>query len=113
MYLKPGVSLKNLQPQMLVAMMVVKDIWAAKGINNLTITSCNDSKHMDGSLHYKGLAFDVRTKDVNLINRNEWLNSVRLALQGALTDEFDVVLEYVGGDNEHIHIEYQPKKPIT
>ena len=109
MSLKAGVSLKDLQPQTVVAMMVVKELLNDKGLRTFTITSCNDSTHMMNSLHYKGLAFDVRTHDIILSNRGVWLTQLKTELKNLLSAEFDVVLEDAGGPNEHLHVEYDPK----
>ena len=113
MSLKSGVSLKDLQPQIILAMMVVKETFNDKGIKNFTITSCNDSQHMMGSLHYKGLAFDTRTHDIILSNRGVWLTQIGNDIKNALGGEFDVVLEDIGGPNEHLHVEYDPKHAVT
>lgn len=100
--------------------MVVGSIYAAYGIEYI-ITSCNDSKHGDGtlqsSLHYLGRAFDVRTKNVKV-----YVNSVFNAqltesrkqdilklCQDNLGPEFDVLLESKGTENEHLHVEWDPK----
>lgn len=64
----------------------------------MTITSANDGKHMQGSKHYKGLAIDIRCRDMR--NVNEVVN----ALKGAFDKPLDIVFEA-----DHIHIEYDPK----
>ena len=63
------------------------------------ITSGVEGKHMPGSLHYVGKAFDFRIRHVQPDCRIE----LTAALQAALGDEFDVILE-----EDHIHIEFQP-----
>ena len=63
-----------------------------------TITSGKDSKHSENSLHYKGLAIDLRSRDM----KNPKL--VVKMLKMALDYELDIVLE-----SDHIHIEYDPK----
>ncbi len=99
MILKKSVSLKGLQPQILVAVMVANEVYKKYG-KDLVITSVNDSKHGEGSLHYKGFAIDTRIfyfpKGV--------AKKVRDEIASRLGDEFDVVLE-----KDHIHIEYDPK----
>jgi hypothetical protein len=109
--LKAGVSLKDLQPQIVLAMLIVNELLVAKGIKFI-ITSCNDSTHMKGSLHYKGLAFDTRTHDITLLNRGGYLTSLRDEIKVVLGDEFDVILEDLQGPNEHMHVEFDPK-PIA
>lgn len=65
-----------------------------------TITSANDGKHMDGSLHYKNHALDIRCTD---LPKTSWTSYAEL-LKVRLGPEYDVVLE-----KDHIHVEYDPK----
>lgn len=105
MRLKEGVSLKGLVPQMTVAMMVVRDAFAEYDAD-VVLTSCNDGKHGTNSLHYRdGLcrAMDVRSKV--LLDETTKLEVLK-RLQSDLGDEFDVLLENLGGENEHYHIEW-------
>lgn len=64
----------------------------------MTITSGNDGKHMRNSLHYENKAIDIRTSDMNDPELTAKL------IQLTYDKELDVVVE-----NDHIHIEYQPK----
>lgn len=108
MKLKAGVSLKGLQPQMCVAMMVVEDCYQRQvPAHEVWITSANDGTHGVDSLHkLNGIcrALDFRTKDYSG-NKEELRNDIKVSLG----DEFDVVLEHLGGEQEHIHVEYDPK----
>lgn len=101
--LKPGVRLEKLSPQMTLATVVVHSIYAR---NNAicTITSANDSTHMAGSLHYAGNALDFRTK--NYVASKPMLIE---AIKEALGPDFDVIFESENTDNEHLHVEYQPR----
>jgi len=103
--LKPGVRLKGLTPQMVLAAMVVEEVLAELGAP-CVITSANDSKHSAASWHYKGQALDFRTKFDQL---NGMENALRDAVKAALGDDFDVVMEAVGTDSEHLHVEYDVK----
>jgi hypothetical protein len=100
--LKPGVSLKGVQPQIVLAALIVESIYASHSAV-CTITSCNDSAHSTDSFHYRGLALDFRTKDY-LSDKKQ----LRDEIAAALGAEFDVLLENEGKDNEHIHVEYDP-----
>ena len=66
------------------------------------ITSGNDGKHMDGSLHYKNQAFDIRIYNIvgGHVVARAWCEKARLIL-GA---DYDIILEV-----DHIHAEYQPR----
>ena len=105
MRLKHGASLKDLTPQMALAAIIVRDVYfdLDKGAS-CTITSVNDSKHSEHSLHYKGRALDIRTHDFEG-DKHQLLHE----LKEALGPEFDVVFEGEGTPNEHMHVEYDPK----
>lgn len=105
MKLKPGVRLKGLSPQMVLAAMVVDDLYKKRGLE-CVITSGNDSKHMLGSLHYSGNALDFRTHYQEL---NHLEIDLRDEIRECLGPDFDVVLEGVGTPGEHIHLEYDVK----
>lgn len=66
----------------------------------LVITSTTEGKHGKNSLHYKGLAFDVRISDKTKVETNRFLNLLKFHFDRTL----DIVLE-----KDHIHIEYDPK----
>lgn len=100
--LKPGVRIRNLHPAMVMAAMVVE---GALPHVVCVITSANDSKHMSGSLHYKDRALDFRTKD---IPTQAGKRAVEKDVAGQLGPDFDVLLEHIGGRNEHLHVEYDP-----
>ncbi len=76
------------------------------------ITSANDSEHMEESLHYENLAFDIRIRNiVGIIEfplaARAWAEQMRIALG----DDYEVILE-----DTHLHVEYDPdtsgKNPI-
>jgi hypothetical protein len=69
-------------------------------------TSGNDSQHGQGSLHGFDRALDVRTRTIpRRDDKLAFLERVR----ARLGDRFDVILEDVGGANEHLHVEFDPK----
>ncbi len=102
--LKEGVRLTNLVPQMCIALQVAEGLYAKCGAD-CVVTSANDSSHSINSWHYKGRAIDLRTKNLSTEDSHLILN----ALKQNLELDFDVILEAEGTDNEHIHIEYDPK----
>ena len=61
---------------------------------DLFITSLRDGNHSDGSLHYDGLAFDMRYPQLTSIKQ----------IKEKLGPKWDVVVE-----SNHIHCEYDPK----
>lgn len=103
MILKQQVKLELLQPQMVLGAMIVAGVYARYNVE-CVITSCNDSKHMDTSKHYKGCAMDFRTKNY-LGDKQQLLKAV----QEALGPNFDAVFEAPSTENEHLHVEYDPE----
>ena len=68
------------------------------------ITSANDSRHGDTSLHYKDRAFDIRIYNITgKVHYEAELWAERLAL--ALGSGYDVVKE-----KDHIHVEFEGRR---
>lgn len=105
MKIKSGVRLTGLTPQMALGCHVVDSTFKrlVPGYEP-TVTSINDGKHGDKSKHYDGNGVDWRTKDYPG-NKHQLRDEVKKDLG----DDFDVVLEAEGQDNEHLHTEYDPK----
>ena len=122
--LKATVELRSLQPQMVLAALVVKDALDYVVLDTI-ITSGSDS-HTTG-LHPLGTALDFRTKHIALGSPDRLtillglIGRIAEALRSNITPEqrgntyiwggqlFDLLLENFGEDNEHLHVEYQPK----
>jgi hypothetical protein len=101
---KATVKLTGLWSQMVLAATVVDSIYVADGTLECWITSANDSRHSERSWHYKGRALDFRTKNY-VGDKQELLARVK----ECLGPNYDVVLEAVNTENEHLHVEYDPK----
>src|SRR5437762_873988 len=71
-----------------------------------TVTSANDGVHKPNSFHYVDRALDFRTHDLTADQKHGWLAAVKIRLGS----EYDVLLEDEGKPNEHMHIEFDPKK---
>lgn len=97
MKLKQGVKLEGAQWQTWKAAIIAEEVMIQFGAE-LWITSVCDGQHKQASLHYKGLALDIRTWGI----KGRELRVVE-ALKKALGDDYDVVLEAT-----HIHVEYDP-----
>lgn len=101
MRLKKGVIATRIQPELLLALTIADSVWEQFGCE-LVVTSLNDGKHSQSSLHYAGQAADLRTHCFPA----EKVPAVADMLKEALgqNPDFDVVVE-----KDHIHIEWQPK----
>ena len=99
--LKPGVRIVFLQGPALFAIERANEVYAAHGEPELVITSGTEGTHSHGSLHYVGLAVDLR-----LPNDRTKCVAIRNELAERLGQDYDVVLEA-----DHCHIEVQPKLP--
>jgi hypothetical protein len=115
MQLKSGVKLTNLCPQMTLAAYVVKEVFTLYGCP-CVITSGNDSVHSETSLHFckRGKYTDGVCRALDFRTKYLQLNGLELELTAKVKErlgpDFDVVLEYIGTENEHLHVEYDPKE---
>ena len=100
LFLKAGVRIAGMRPEILLAAVAAERVYEKAGFE-CTITSCMDGQHMAGSLHYKGSAIDLRTKNVP---RAIELKQIVDRLKECLGADFDVVVEA-----DHIHVEFDPK----
>ena len=101
--LKPGVSLRGVQPPVVLACIAVAGAYAALG-KTCTITSVTEGRHGTGSKHYIGNAVDFRTRHLD----DSETRNLAAMVRSALGAEFDVVLEPT-----HLHIEFDPKSPLS
>lgn len=115
MNLKPGVSLVGMEPQLVVAMLISLRV-VEDAMLSFTVTSCNDGQHRDGSYHYAGRAFDLRTRSW-IAGGAPMTDALKTAMaakvQGQLGPEFRVAFEPTNaqGRTEHIHIEWRGPAP--
>lgn len=111
---KSNVSIKFLYPAMADLQNAIQ-LASPEGYEP-TITSANDGKHSEDSLHYEDKADDIRTRDFPFFRLNDfentrhhidkWIEAIKIYLKNP--DEFD----FVFGDKNHrnhIHIEWDVK----
>lgn len=99
MQFKDGVTLA-LRPQMAAALPIIEAVHKKLGIGEAWITSGTDGQHRHDSLHYVGLAVDLRIRGLQMSRIVELAE----ALKRALGKDFDVVIEAT-----HIHVEFDPE----
>lgn len=102
MKLKTGVRPTGVDQGLTIGLMAADGVFS-KYRHTMTITSLNDSRHSETSLHYSGAAADLRTRD---LPDQETKQAIRDEIKEALTSDYDVILE-----SDHIHLEYQPRRP--
>lgn len=95
---KEGTRISGISPEIVLALILTERVFQRFGAE-LVITSITDGTHSANSLHYKGLAFDARTRDIE----KSKLKDLAEQVHAALGDEFDVVLE-----DDHLHVELDP-----
>ena len=98
MKIKEGANIQGINIRIRPALVAASEIWKRQG-KELVITCGLDGEHSAGSLHYYGLAVDLRTSYFN----GETQALVHRELKNALGDDFDVVREPT-----HMHVEYDP-----
>lgn len=104
MIIKSSVTSTSVQPPIYYALGIAEMVYRYNGLK-LVVTSLTDGQHMPDSLHYKGLAADIRTRDIPDV----LLRSVHGSLSSVLSPMgFDVILE-----KDHIHLEFDPKEGKT
>ncbi len=97
--IKPGVDVRGIQPEILLARIIAGEIFARYDAACI-ITSVVEGKHREDSKHYTGQSVDLRTRHLD-----ERLRPVIAeAISKALGPQYDVVLEA-----SHLHIEHDPK----
>jgi hypothetical protein len=106
MKLKPGVDVLGIKPELLLGLQVAEAVYARHGVE-LVVTSVTDGKHRRGSLHYQGLAADLRVH--GLPGEREVREGVAREIGKALGVDYDAVYEGHGTPGAHVHLEYQRK----
>jgi len=99
MQIKDGVILAGLQLVMRKVLISADAIWNELG-QELVITAGLDGAHSAGSLHYYGLAIDLRSRYFTKDEKEEAAEKLR----AALGSDYDVVVH-----KSHIHVEYDPE----
>ena len=97
--LKHGLEMDHVDHTIYYAIAKAAPIMSQFG--EFVVTSLRDGTHMDTSLHYKGLAMDIRTRHMT----DEQITGAVADLRAALGKDYDVVREH-----DHIHIEYDSKE---
>lgn len=102
--IKNKTILYGISPEMCIIHSVVVSIFERHGYG-WAITSAVGRKHMDKSLHPVGFAIDYRSKHLpNTSVKQQLFQELKQALPCC-----DLLLEDLDGEQEHYHIEFDPK----
>lgn len=102
--IKEGVRLYGTRPEMVLVNIVVASVFNKYGYE-CVITSGVGKIHGDKSLHPVGLADDYRSKHIKTLDEKvAILNDLNNCLPCC-----DILLEYLNQEQEHLHIEFDPK----
>ncbi len=114
MILKQGVKIVGVQAQIWYFLGFADHVHRQMFGTPLTVTALTDGQHNPGSLHCKGLAVDIRLRDLTSpADASQFYEALKTSLDN---EGFDIVLE---GENpgetttpfttgEHVHAEYDP-----
>ena len=100
MQIKAGVNIQGIDIKVRPILIIADKLWSTYG-QELVITAGLDGTHSAGSLHYYGLAVDMRTRYFDKATKIK----IALELRRRLGYNYDVVLH-----SSHIHAEYDPNK---
>ena len=82
-----------------MGLMILDKLFWASVLGGLVVTSVTDGIHNPGSLHPKGFAADIRSRDIPA-DVKDWLLR---DCKRELGEQFDLVVE-----NDHWHLEFDP-----
>lgn len=101
MKIKAGAKVNGLKVEILLALVILEGIFKGFGVD-VVITEGTGGIHRDNSLHYQGLAVDIRSKGL----MSEVKQQILREAISSLGQGYDMLLEDEGTENEHFHVEY-------
>lgn len=103
--IKNGAKLDGLRAEILLGFFIIAKVFSDHEYD-ITMTEATGGDHMKTSLHYKGLALDIRSKNiVSKAMKHQMLEECAMALG----DNYDFIIEDEGQPNEHFHVEFDPQ----
>lgn len=102
-----GARVFGLTPEMVFGHTIVQSVFSHHNAN-CVITCGSNGKHSRASKHYSGNALDYRSRHLLESEKDIVLRD----LKASLGKDYDAILEAQNTDNEHFHVEYDPKDPM-
>lgn len=100
-----GAEIAGAKPETALAINCLHSVFQFLGFDEMVVVEITGWKHMVGSAHYVGYAFDVRSKTFTKSEKEKILEYGKKALG----DRFFIQLEKEGGPMEHFHIQLRKK----
>jgi LysM repeat protein len=100
-----SVRISNLDANMAPVIAAISTAARRLGLPNPVITSGNDSRHKDGSLHYADRALDFRGNNITVAQGERFAQEVRAILGNRYDVDFET---FANASNNHLHVEYDP-----
>lgn len=111
--LKSNVDLRKLAPQWAIGYPIIAECFNRRGyscvVTNGNERTAEQLAKTPTTKHPEGGALDFRTRHVPIIDKLPLIAAIR----NCLGPQWDVVFENEGTDQEHCHIEFDPKAPAT
>lgn len=103
---KTGVVFEVLRPEIYNIFPVIDQTWNRHAKETIPVITSAFRPGEANLLHAKDRALDIRSKNLSTDQKE----SILVDLTDALYQKgYDILLEDRGSDNEHFHIEYDPK----
>ena len=96
-----GAEVFGVKPETELAINVLHSVFQFLGFDEMVVVEITGWKHMVGSAHYVGYAFDVRSKTFTDAEKKKILEYGAKALG----DRYTIILEKKGEPREHFHIQ--------
>ena len=100
-----GAEVFGIKPETELAINVLHSVFQFLGFDEMVVVEITGWKHMVGSAHYVGYAFDVRSKTFTKSEKEKILEYAKKALG----DRFFIQLEKEGQPHEHFHVQATKK----
>jgi len=114
LHFKPGVDLRNMQPQTLLAWIVASEVYERHGQACFATSLYREGTWEQVMLHGKGLAIDLGLRDsTGAVFDGPTIDAIVAELRTRLGKpyggQYDVVDERAAKGGPHIHVEFDPK----
>jgi hypothetical protein len=100
-----GAEISGLKPETALAINVLHSVFQFLGFDEMIVSEITGWKHMVGSAHYPGYAFDVSDKKFTKAEKKKILEYGAKALG----DRYLIIIENEDTENSHFHIQLQKK----